>query len=392
MNIVRTSNGAVLPRASVAGAAAGWAENEGANRPSSLAARGRPTALVGTANARGAKIGGRDGPAASSIGRKRRPSTTASAGPAAKQLKRSNEDMAQKEENKSNTAGDTMDMDTDAEDADATNKMAACTNQSLDSEIDVAGAQIDNVLATRNITQFSMTSLDHLRCPVSKKLFVEPALMKDGQTYEHEEIEKIIASTPKHLRIKSPVTGEVMARDGRPNTQILGIIQDLYDNKQLGDEGNDWYQRKEINSTKKRALVGDLDKMYELGFWYEFGMNGLDVNFATAYSWYQKGADLLHRNCLTRAGLLLKSGQGVAKNEAQSINNISFAANKGHGHAMYLLGRWNHHGTCGLSVNNVIAKEWLSMIVCNKHDEGTFDKARYMPKVERMLEKIKHAN
>ena len=32
------------------------------------------------------------------------------------------------------------------------------------------------------------------------------------------------------------------------------------------------------------------------------------------------------------------------------------------------------------------------MIVCNKHDEGTFDKARYMPKVERMLEKIKPAN
>ena len=335
------------------GAAAGRAENEGVNRPSSLAARGRSTPLAGTANAHGVKTGGRDGPAAS-IGKKRRPSATASAGRATKLLKRSNGDKAQEEENKSNTADDTMDMDTDAD-----------------------------------ATQFSMRNLDHLRCPVSKKLFVDPVLMKDGQTYEHEEIEKIKASTPKHVRIKSPVTGEVVARDGRHNTQILGIIQDLYDNKQLGDEGDDWYQRKEINSTTKRALEGDPDKMYELGYWYEFGMNGLDVNFATAYSWYQKGAALLHSPCLTRAGLLLKTGQGVAKNEAQSINNISFAANKGYGHAMYLLGRWNHHGTCGLSVNNAIAKEWLNMIVCNKCDEGTFDKARYMHKVERMLEKIK---
>jgi len=50
MNIARTSNGAVLP-----GAAAGRAENEGVNRPSSLAARGRSTPLAGTANARGVK-------------------------------------------------------------------------------------------------------------------------------------------------------------------------------------------------------------------------------------------------------------------------------------------------------------------------------------------------
>lgn len=253
---------------------------------------------------------------------------------------------------------------------------------------DTAIANINNGVAatsagTQTLNQYVIPNLDNLRCPVSGKLFADPVLMSDGQTYEREEIDKVIASTEKHKRIRSPQTGTVIERKRHPNTAITDIIQKLYDNDQLGDEGDDWKQRKMILLLKKRASKGDGDAMRDLGMLFERSDDG-----SLAFSWYQKGADQLHLDCLVRAGLFLKTGKDVEKNEAQALAYIFQAAHMGNGHGMYLLGRWNHKGMCGLPKNNKMALYWLDKVKRNEFAEGSFDEVKYMSKVDRMLEAI----
>ena len=207
--------------------------------------------------------------------------------------------------------------------------------------------------------------------------------MTDGRTYEREEMENIIASTEKTKRIRSPQTGDVVSRDMVSNTAITNIIQKLYDNNQLGDEGDDWKQRRLVLSMKERASKGDLDAMYNLGMSLERSDDG-----SLAFSWYQKGADQLHPDCLVRAGLLLGAGEVVEKNEAQAVACIFQAAQMGNGHAMYILGRWNHKGMCGLTTNKKMAAYWLNKVKGNEYVQGSFEEVKYMSKVDRMLEAI----
>ena len=236
---------------------------------------------------------------------------------------------------------------------------------------------------TQTLNQFSIPNLDDLRCPRSGKLFADPVLMTDGRTYEREEMENIIASTEKTKRIRSPQTGDVVSRDMVSNTAITNIIQKLYDNNQLGDEGDDWKQRRLVLSMKERASKGDLDAMYNLGMSLERSDDG-----SLAFSWYQKGADQLHPDCLVRAGLLLGAGEVVEKNEAQAVACIFQAAQMGNGHAMYILGRWNHKGMCGLTTNKKMAAYWLNKVKGNEYVQGSFEEVKYMSKVDRMLEAI----
>lgn len=65
----------------------------------------------------------------------------------------------------------------------------------------------------------------------------------------------------------------------------------------------------------------------------------------------------------------------------------------GNGHGMYLLGRWNCFGNCGVAKNNAMAAYWLKKVKRKEYVDESFDESKYMPKVDRMLGKInEHAN
>ena len=343
MNIARTSNGAVLPRASVAGAAAGRAENEGANRPSSLAARGRPTSLVGTANARGAKTGGRDGPAASSIGRKRTPSATASAGPAAKQLKRSNGDMAQEEENKSNTADDTMDMDTDAEDADAADKKP---------------------MSLEDIPP-------ELKCSYSGQLMAAPIVMGDGNKYDLAVIDSLIEDAEiQNKQLKSPVTDHRMRKDSKnPCNATLAKIEQLIDSGAIEENlADDWRMRRNL----AEAEAGDMSAAVKIGLGYMNGKPGYQKDLKEAFYWFRKAADKLDRKGLHYAALCYLQGQGVKKNVAAGIQLMTMAASlqKGYGKSVHYIGMSYYRGSNKLPKNLYLAEHYLSVVCQEKYDKN----------------------
>jgi len=343
MNIARTSNGAVLPRASVAGAAAGRAENEGANRPSSLAARGRPTSLVGTANARGAKTGGRDGPAASSIGRKRTPSATASAGPAAKQLKRSNGDMAQEEENKSNTADDTMDMDTDAEDADAADKKP---------------------MSLEDIPP-------ELKCSYSGQLMAAPIVMGDGNKYDLAVIDSLVEDAEiQNKQLKSPVADHRMRKDSKnPCNATLAKIEQLIDSGAIEEKlADDWRMRRNLADAK----AGEMSAAVTIGLGYMNGKPGYRKDLKEAFHWFRRAADMLDRRGLHWAGVCYLQGQGVKKNAAAGIQLITMAASlqKGYGKSVHFLGWCYSRGSNKLPKNLYLAEHYLSIVCQEKYDEN----------------------
>ena len=206
-------------------------------------------------------------------------------------------------------------------------------------------------------------------CPITFELPLDPVIAEDGRTYERSAIEEHIRTQGDALR--SPISNEPMGSRLTANVQARSTIEKLVRTGVLGgDKAERWLARLEdeekVKATRARAEGGDAAAMRELGMWYEHGQHGLEKDWAVAYGWYQRGADLGEPSCLWQAGACLAYGFGVEKNVTYGVMQVTQGAGGGSAGAAYFLGFAFDKGKFGMPKDPVRAKAWYEKVASAK--------------------------
>ncbi len=125
-------------------------------------------------------------------------------------------------------------------------------------------------------------------------------------------------------------------------------------------EGLAAYQNKDYAGAlaKLRPLAeqGDAVAQYNLGVMYGNGQ-GVAKNQAESVNWYRKAAEQGMAEAQYNLGVMYRDGQGVQKNEAESVNWFLRAAKQGMAEAQYNLGVMYDEGQ-GVQKNETEAVNW----------------------------------
>lgn len=119
-----------------------------------------------------------------------------------------------------------------------------------------------------------------------------------------------------------------------------------------------------------KAEQGDADAMYELGYRYFDGTNGLAKDMTAAVVWWRKAADKGHRDAQYHAAYAYGFGEGVAKDEAESIKWMRKAAEQGHPDAQFSIGYDYYEGQHGLPKDPAQAIPWLTKAADQGQDQA----------------------
>jgi hypothetical protein len=87
----------------------------------------------------------------------------------------------------------------------------------------------------------------------------------------------------------------------------------------------------------ENAEKGDAKAQFEIGEAYIFGMEGIEINFVTAFSWFKKSADQKYPSAMFRMGTCYQDGVGIDKDEVEACYWYSEAAKYGDADSMYML-------------------------------------------------------
>ena len=135
-----------------------------------------------------------------------------------------------------------------------------------------------------------------------------------------------------------------------------GVVKDLQEAKRLfekssaqGDDIAQLYIGRILEDTnascdeivaayKKAAEMGCTEAQDYLGYWYENGENGLDVDYQEAFRWYKKAAEQGNRYAQYDIGCLYDDGLGVKENKREAVKWFKRAASKNNVSAIYRLG------------------------------------------------------
>ncbi len=113
---------------------------------------------------------------------------------------------------------------------------------------------------------------------------------------------------------------------------------------------------------KEGAKAAKAASQYILGFIYENGRLGVDINKATALEWYRKAAEQRYAAAQHALGWLYENGHGVPQDDAQACEWYRKAADQGHATAQNNLGVMIAHGR-GVPQDDVQALEWCRKAV-----------------------------
>ena len=106
------------------------------------------------------------------------------------------------------------------------------------------------------------------------------------------------------------------------------------------------------------AHEGDSGSQFNLGYCYEYGLYGLDIDLVEAAKWYRKAARKRQASAQNRLGLFYEKGLGgLIKDTKEAFKWYRKAAKKGHAEAQYHLGRCYDLGK-GVPKNLVEAAKW----------------------------------
>ncbi len=127
-----------------------------------------------------------------------------------------------------------------------------------------------------------------------------------------------------------------------------------------------WCQTDSINNLRRKAIVGDIDAMVELGRAYWQGKYGVDVNYDTAMNWFRQAADRGNAYGMNGIGILYQDGLGVDTNYALAKYWFQRSANMGNPKAQANLAIMYHDGL-GMDKNTKEA-ERLAKLSANQDD------------------------
>ena len=121
---------------------------------------------------------------------------------------------------------------------------------------------------------------------------------------------------------------------------------------------------------RTKAEQGDADAMYELGYRYFEGKNGLAKDMTAAVVWWRKAADKGHRDAQYHAAYAYGFGEGVAQDEEESMKWMRKAAEQGHPDAQFSIGHDYYEGQHGLPKDPAQAIPWLTKAADQGQDQA----------------------
>ena len=193
---------------------------------------------------------------------------------------------------------------------------------------------------------------DELVCPITQELPVDPVTAEDGRLYDKQAMEEWLQSKVGQA-VRSPVTNEPMGTKLLPAVQVRNTIKGMVTSGAIrGDKAEAWKKRIEeeevVAETRRRAEAGDAIAMRYLGAWYRDGEKGLAVDYAQAFEWYKRGADLDDPTCTVALGQMYAEGEGTPRDEVEALVLVGRATGLGSAHACFSLGFYHERGALGL--------------------------------------------
>ena len=197
-------------------------------------------------------------------------------------------------------------------------------------------------------------------CPLTLGLLVDPVVAKDGQIYERSHI---LAWLSRNAT--SPVTREPMGTELTPVPRIRNSIEKLVSSGAIEGEIVEAWQKSKVKECRAKAEAGDGEAMYELGKWYEHGVNGLPIDDAQIFAWFERSAAARDPRGLADFGQCLlvgELGDGGPQDNALGLVNVTEAAHLGSDLGAYLLGRGFFGGEHGLPEDHGRARYWIKKV------------------------------
>ena len=229
-----------------------------------------------------------------------------------------------------------------------------------------------------------------LRCPITQELPFDPVMAKDGKIYEREAILKWFRQ--KDGDATSPSTGKVIDVELVPAVQVRNTIETLIKSGAIeGELAEAWTKKlelaKEVKEIRAKAEGGDGGAMYNIGIYYEYGMNGVAQDIAQARAWYERGAAVRDRSCLAKMGMRQVIGLDGPPNIGLGILNITEAAHLGSDYGAFLLGEWFFKGELGLPKDPARARFWLQQVANDEcksriYPSGPAEAAEYLRELD----------
>src|SRR5450830_212053 len=109
---------------------------------------------------------------------------------------------------------------------------------------------------------------------------------------------------------------------------------------------------------EQSARGGDVEAAFQLGEMLRIGVLGVPAAPAAAAPWYAMAAQHQHAKAALALGLMVKNGNGVARDPARAAGLLTQAGELGNPHAMFLLSNIYREGD-GVVQNAVKARGWL---------------------------------
>ena len=190
--------------------------------------------------------------------------------------------------------------------------------------------------------------LEHLVCPISYELPVDPVMAEDGNIYERSAIEEWLSHQQK-----SPMTNQPMGTKLLPAFQIRSMIETMVRSGGIsGEMAVSWQKRleeeQELAAVKEKADGGDLVAMATLSVWSREGRRGLRKDVLQSFRWLERAAKAGSLEALRWiGGFYLFGYEPVAKDVPTGLMFLTEAAAHGDGPACRLLGdlyRTGKHG------------------------------------------------
>ena len=229
-----------------------------------------------------------------------------------------------------------------------------------------------------------------LLCPITQELPLEPVIAKDGKIYERNAILEWFSK--KDGDATSPSTGKVIDTELVPAVQVRNTIESLIKSGAIeGELAEAWTKKlelaKEVKEIRAKAEGGDGGAMYNIGIYYEYGMNGVAQDIAQARAWYERGAAVRDRSCLAKMGMRQVIGLDGPPNIGLGILNITEAAHLGSDYGAFLLGEWFFKGELGLPKDPARARFWLQQVANDEcksriYPSGPAEAAEYLRELD----------
>lgn len=214
-------------------------------------------------------------------------------------------------------------------------------------------------------------SSDHLVCPITHKLPVDPVIANDGHVYERTAIEQWFKSQP---HIRSPMTNEPMGGNLVSSVQTCNLLRSFVENGLItGDLADSWKKKirdeKDIDTYTKHAESGDEYAewaMEQLFYIYRNGDKSQKKDVNQAHKWARKA--YFHDPFSARALMIYaecyEKGYGVEINSATAFMYYGQAAVRGSQHSSCKLARSFQVGTSCVPRDYKMAEIWYKRGLC----------------------------